>query len=370
MAKKTRVLVVDDSAFARQTISQYIESIPSMEVVGKANNGLTAIEMVLKTKPDLITLDLDMPNLNGFGFLRWLMEERPTPVLVVSSLRSNKNVFKALDMGAIDFIEKPIQQPSIRLHEIEREFRRKLLLISALKRNDLQKYRHTNLTLNENILRQRSKKRRKLDEPLVFPHTPDSMVVIGASTGGPPALHNLVTNLPENFQCPVIICQHMPSGFTRLFAERLNKSSSLPVKEAEHGERITSGTVYIAPGGVHMVLETDDDKIKIQLNPRKKSDKYVPSIDQIMISVAEIFLVRCLAVVLTGMGDDGSLGVRRIRELGGRTIAQSKESSVVFGMPSKAIKTGAILEVLDLDNILENMIEFAPVFSRKLKKNT
>jgi two-component system chemotaxis response regulator CheB len=346
--RKVRLLIVDDSAFYRQALSSMVASVPEFEIVGTARDGADAIMMVTKYRPDVITLDLEMPKVDGFVFLRWLMKNSPLPVLVVSSQSDQANVFKALELGAVDFLAKPTLQASWKILEISDELISKIVAVSSV---PIERLMTRNFSQKEVIpyaplMRRDGKKPEEIQ-----------IVVIGSSTGGPTAVQSIVCQLPTNFPVPVIVSQHMPPGFTQYFAERLNKLSHVAVQEAHHGTLLAKGQVYICPGGHHMVLRRAKEGIRIQLNQKQDSDRYVPSVDQMFLSACDVYPGRVLGVILTGMGNDGKIGMRKIKESGGRTIAESEETAVVFGMPKEAIVEGVVDKVLPLSQICEEIVK-------------
>ena len=330
---------MDDSAFNRVTLARMLESTGEVQVVATAIHGEDAIKQALRHRPQVITLDLEMPIMDGFAFLRWLMANMPTPVIAVSSKSSDRSVFKALEFGAVDFIGKPGGRVSPRLNEIERDL--------------LEKVRHVTEIKLDNV------RPRMIDDDevgvptgkivLETPRAVD-LIVIGASTGGPPALQHVFQALPL-LPLPIVVAQHMPPTFTRFFAERVNRLTQYHVKEAESGEVLKAGTVYIAPGGEQTEIVRDGEQFRVRVSPRRADDLHAPSVNLLFESAAESARERLLAVVLTGMGDDGARGIRRIRDYGGRTVAESAQSAIIFGMPAEAIKTGAVQEVQALHQI-------------------
>ncbi|HXX58256.1 MAG TPA: chemotaxis response regulator protein-glutamate methylesterase [Thermodesulfovibrionales bacterium] len=345
MAKKIRVLVVDDSPYSRQTIKGMLETDGEIEIAGIATNGVEAMAKTLRLKPDMITLDFEMPEMDGFTFLRWLMKERPTPVIMVSSYSDKKTVFTALELGAADFIPKPSQRASADLLRIQDDLLEKVRGIRDLKTDNLGLYR--------DIVRQDLSASSVKDEPsrrTARFHDID-VVAIGASTGGPAAIQVILTSLPADFPAAILISQHMPKGFTGPFAERLNRLSMIRVKEAAEDVTVEKGTALICPGGCHMIVKEKNRDVRIMLKSSTAGDAYTPSVDVMMASAAERFGATTMGVVLTGMGKDGKKGVVEIKGKGGYTIAESEKTSVVFGMPQEAIKTGAVDRVLPLDEI-------------------
>lgn len=340
--KKVRVLVVDDSAYNRMAISQMCESDPAVQVVGTATDGVDAIAKTLRLAPDVITLDLEMPGMDGFTFLRWIMKEQPTPVLVISSRSDSRSVFRALELGAVDFLAKPESRISRSLEGVRDELVAKIQAVLHL---EMGKVRSSIELATQ-------------EAPAAPPPSaaaearregvPVEIIAIASSTGGPPALQAILTALPGDLGAGIIISQHMPQGFTRSFAERLDRLSPFSVSEAEEGDDLRPGRVLIAPGGSHLIVRKRGERLRVELRERASADKYVPSADRMMISAAEARAAGVLGVVLTGMGNDGSEGVRAIRRRGGQVLAESEESAVIFGMPQEAIRTGMVDKVLPL----------------------
>lgn len=333
-ADSVRALVIDDSAYNRVTLTRMLETDPLIRVVATAVNGEDGIKQVMKHRPDVITLDLEMPIMDGFAFLRWLMVNLPTPVIVVSSRSSDRSVFKALELGALDFIAKPGGRVSPRLEEIQRDLVAKVLQIADLRIENLKPREESGPS----------------SAPAVAPPSLVDVVVIGASTGGPPALQHLFQALPR-LPVPFVVAQHMPPTFTRLFAERVNKLSAFDVKEASDGELVEPGTVYIAPGGMQTEVRRIHEGLQVRVFPASSNDLHAPSVDRLFASASDAARERLVAIVLTGMGDDGSESIRTVRERGGRTIAESSESAIIFGMPAEAIRTGAVEDVVALHDI-------------------
>jgi two-component system chemotaxis response regulator CheB len=335
-----RALVIDDSAYNRVTLTRLLESEPRIKVVGTAVNGEDGIKQVMKHRPDLITLDLEMPIMDGFAFLRWLMVNLPTAVIAVSSRASDRSVFKALELGAVDFIAKPGGRVSPRLEEIQRDLVAKVLQVVEIRMDNL--------------------RRRVQEEPSAPNAAPAplaescprgiDLVAIGCSTGGPPALQHLFQSLPL-LPVPFVVAQHMPPTFTRLFAERVNKLTPYEVREANDGEMLVAGNVYVAPGGMQTEVRRIPEGLQVRVFAAGASDLYAPSVDRLFKTASKACSERLLAVIMTGMGDDGADAIREVHERGGRTIAESSESAIIFGMPAEAIKTGAVDEVLSLGEI-------------------
>lgn len=340
-SKKIKALVVDDSAFNRGALSQMLAEDSGIEVVGTATDGVDAIGKTLRLMPDVITLDLEMPNMDGFTFLRWLMKERPTPVLVISSRSDSRSVIRALMLGAVDFLAKPEARISKSIEGIRDELIAKVRSILSLEMGKVQST--IALLSQERVVPVMHK-----DVETIPRKSEIEIVAIASSTGGPPAIQAILTGLPGDFGAGIVISQHMPPGFTRSFAERLNKISPLVVSEAAAGDRIKAGMALVAPGGHHLLVKRDRDGLFADLIPRSPADKYVPSADRMMVSVAAACGAAALGVVLTGMGNDGAQGALAIKKQRGQCLAESEESAVIFGMPQEAIRTGAVDKVLPL----------------------
>lgn len=334
-----RVLVIDDSAFSRRTITRMLETSPLVKVVGSARDGEEALQKVFKIKPDLITLDLEMPRMDGFTFLRLVMAKTPTPVMVISGRAGEEEVFRALELGAVDFIAKPTPRPTPELENIQQEVIRKVHAIRQLRID---------------------KVKQRVDRPAEMTMPPlastraatdQRVVAIGSSTGGPAALMQVFGSFAEPPPCAVLVSQHMPQGFTQGFAERIDRLTCLKAREARDGDLVERGTVLIAPGGQHLEIETVAGQPAVRLEKRAPGEKYAPSVDRLFRSAAKAFGRNLTALVLTGMGNDGRLGVLDVKQHGGTVIAESEDTAVIFGMPAQAIQTGAVDAVLPLDEI-------------------
>lgn len=332
-----RVLVIDDSAFSRQTITRMLQTSPLVEVLGVARDGEEALRKTLELEPDLVTLDLEMPRMDGFTFLRLVMAKRPTPVMVISGRAGEEDVFKALDLGAVDFIAKPTLRATLELQSIQDELIRKVHAIRELR---IEK-------VSDRISQVPPTIPRRAPRLSVAP----PVVAIGSSTGGPAALMQTLGAFSEPPQCAFLVAQHMPEGFTKGFAERLDRLTPLAAKEAEGGEELIPGSVLIAPGGHHLELESRSGVIRTRVVQSTGADKYTPSVDRLFESAAKHLGSDLLAVVLTGMGDDGRSGVLSVKQAGGMVIAESEETAVIFGMPQQAIRTGVVDLVLPLHEI-------------------
>ncbi|HEY5974155.1 MAG TPA: chemotaxis response regulator protein-glutamate methylesterase [Geobacteraceae bacterium] len=348
--KKVRILVVDDSAYNRRTIIKLLEELPEVEVIGYAANGEEGIRRIIDLKPDLVTLDLEMPKIDGFTLLRIIMNSCPTPVIVVSSQSEQERVFKALELGAVDFVAKPGGAISEELLKI---------------RNDLHQKVRNVFELNLAGVRRSEQERdvpvgkRKKSVVLVSPLTGNlaaEVVAIGSSTGGPPALQKIFSQFPDHLPFAVVVSQHMPAGFTKAFAERLNRMFAFEVKEAADGDEVRPGRVLIAPGGRNLQVQSCNGQVVVTLPPPAKDERYVPSVDAMFDSLAGMYGPRLLAVVLTGMGSDGSSGVKAVKSSGGKVLAEAEESAVVFGMPREAIATGVVDAVVPLERVAREIM--------------
>jgi len=352
MSKRLRVLVIDDSSFNRRTISDILSSHPDIEVVDTAADGEQGLKRATELHPDLITLDLEMPRMDGFTFLRLLMSQMPTPVIVVSSHNLKQEVFQALEFGALDFIAKPSHFFNADESPLRTELLDKALAVRNLEIIPLSK---------------RAKTRADSMTTEVAPvvelaprvQTLKRLVCIGASTGGPPALQALFKAMRSSVDTAFAVAQHMPERFTRAFAERLDRRAELTICEARNNQVVEPGHVYIAPGGMHLDLVRVEDGVRTALVPRAEADHYVPSIDRLFRSAAGAFGGAVLAVVLTGMGNDGAAGVRAVRAVGGRTLAESRETAIVYGMPKEAVDTGCVDAELPLDELINRIRAFA-----------
>lgn len=341
-----RAVVIDDSAYNRVTLTRMLQSGSDVKVVATATDGEDGIKQVIRSTPDVITLDLEMPVMDGFAFLRWLMANRPTPVIAVSSRSSDRSVFKALELGAVDFIAKPGGRVSPRLEEIQAELLSKVRQIADVRIENIR-----------NRIAEQEEVRPVAPALLEHPRQVD-LIVIGASTGGPPAIQTLLQNLPL-MPIPLVIAQHMPATFTRLFAERVNRLTPYSVRELQDGEALLPGAAYIAPGGCQTEIRRHDGGLVGRVSEKTRGDLYAPSVNRLFDSAADVCGNRVVAAILTGMGDDGAEGMKKIRGRGGRTIAESSETAIVFGMPAEAIRAGAAEEVHPLPGIASAIARLA-----------
>ena len=338
-----RVLVVDDSAYNRRVIADILEGINGVEVVGKACDGDEALQLALRLEPDLITLDLEMPRMDGFKFLRLLMARRPTPVIVVSGYSEKENVFRALELGAIDFVAKPTRTITADLPLIRNELAEKVALIRHLRPASQQK----RTSLIPRTIRK---------PPTAETRRADRIIVIGASTGGPTALVRLFRRLPPNLPASIVVAQHMPPRFTRTFAGRLDGIAQIRVAEAQQAHPLRTNEAWVCPGGQSVEIGADATVVVRQSDP---SDRYVPSVDRLFSTAARKFGRRCLAIVLTGMGDDGAVGAKEVRTRGGIVLAESKESAAIYGMPGAAERAGVVSALLTVPELAGRVRAFA-----------
>lgn len=340
-----KVLVVDDSAFMRKAITSMISSDPGLTVVGTARDGIEAIEQVLKLKPDVVTLDVEMPRMSGLETLRVLMEKAPLPVLMLSSLTTEgaKETLKALELGALDFIAKHLDDLSLNILKIEQELVAK---VKAVARKKVSRFKPVTVHHAAPVIPVSRLYSGKV-----------SAVAIGVSTGGPKALQDVLPLFPKDFPVPLLIVQHMPKGFTGPFAERLNQLSNMEIKEAEHGELVKAGVGYIAPGGLHMrAVKKRVTEVSIELSEQPANLLHRPSVDVMMLSVAQIYSGRCLGAIMTGMGSDGLEGMKAIKKSGGKTIAQDEESCIVYGMPKAVVDEGLADKVVPLSSLAGEIV--------------
>ncbi|MGK2905684.1 MAG: protein-glutamate methylesterase/protein-glutamine glutaminase [Desulfuromonadales bacterium] len=351
-AGKVRVLVIDDSAFNRRTLIKMLESLPDVEVVGYACDGEEGLRKVIDLHPDLITLDLEMPRMDGFTLLRIVMQKQPTPIIVVSSRSDDEDVFKALELGAVEFVRKPSAQVSPLLMDIREEFLAKVRDVTTANLNNLMARARMAGKPQERAA-QRAARLNLLNDSLRLDFR---MVVIGASTGGPPALQNIFSAIQDDIPVAFAVAQHMPPGFTRTFAERLNRCSALDIREAVDGDIVRPGQVLIAPGGNNLEFFTRGAEVIARVSEAQERQRYLPSIDTLFTSAAGIFQRRLLGVVLTGMGNDGAMGVCAIKNHGGTVFAEAEESCVVFGMPKESIATGLVDRVVALPQVCREIL--------------
>lgn len=342
-----KVLIVDDSAFMGKALSSMLSSDPEIKIVGIARDGLEAIEKVETLKPDIVTLDVEMPKMDGITALRRIMERNPVPVIMVSSMTAEgaKVTLEALDIGAVDFIPKNLSDISINIIKI-----REILIekVKQIAKRGLTKKHLRNVAERKPVVetvKDMGGERRM------------GIVSIGTSTGGPRALQEIIPKIPKEFPVPIVIVQHMPPSFTGPFAERLGQMSQITVKEAEEGEPLKPGVAVIAPGGRNMrVVRKRGIETVINISENREEFIYVPSVDALMFSVAEYFPGSALGVILSGMGNDGLKGLIALKNTGGRIFAQNEETSDVYGMPKVVVEAGIADKVLPIEEIAREIV--------------
>lgn len=353
------VIVVDDSAFMRKSLSMMLESDPQIKVVATARDGREGIEKIRKYKPDLATMDIEMPGMDGLTALGIIMKEMPLPVLMISSLTTDgaKATLDAMSLGAVDFIPKELSYVSLDIIRIKEELISKVKHI-ALSRSltfRLQRIRAANsgdasvqaaLSSRPKAAPRISAKRRDL-----------RAVVLGISTGGPNALMQCIPKLPADFPLGMAVVQHMPPRFTQSMAERINSVSQLTVKEAENGEPLEPGKVLIAPGGQHMMFDHSGNTVVVRITAEPAHSLYKPCADIMMLSAVEVIRGPLLGLIMTGMGKDGLEGLKAIKKNGGVVVAQDEDSCVVYGMPKAAVDEGIADYVVSLDNIPSTLVQ-------------
>ncbi|MCU4163235.1 protein-glutamate methylesterase/protein-glutamine glutaminase [Carboxylicivirga caseinilyticus] len=354
MEKKIRVLVVDDSAVVRQSLSSILESDPDIEVMGTAADPIIAVKKIMKEIPDVITLDIEMPRMDGLTFLRKIMSQHPIPVVVISSLTSEGTevAMKALEYGASEIIGKPAMNAAQFINES------KIMLCDAVKAASHVKLKRRKIA--EPVI---TKVQPKLSADVIIDKAPtfnriistEKVIVLGASTGGTEAIRSFLKVLPDKMP-GIAIVQHMPEGFTKSFANSLNNICGLEVKEAEQGDRLYQGRVLIAPGNKHMLLKRIGKEYSVDVKEGPLVNRHRPSVDVLFRSAARYAGNNATGILLTGMGNDGAKGLLELKEAGAHTIAQDEASSVVFGMPKEAIKLGAADEILSLEKIAPYLV--------------
>ncbi len=344
------MLVVDDSAFTRKVVSDMLAQDPDIVVADVARDGRAAIEKTRRLRPDVITLDVEMPGMDGLSALRAIMSEQPTPVVMLSALTQQgaATTIEALGLGAVDFVPKPSHSMTVGLGEMRDLLVGKVKLAAQAK---VRRLGPLDLAPGPGGDQDSGRPRRPADGPRR--ETPlgcesDAAVVIGSSTGGPSALNCVLSALPGGIEAAVLVVQHMPPGFTRSLAVRLNDGASIEVREAREGDKLVNGRALVAPGGLHMIL-TDDGRVSLSESPPRNGVR--PSADATMESAARVFGDRVIGVVLTGMGRDGTAGMAAIKAAGGRTIAEHESTCVIYGMPRAVIDQGLADIVVPLSDV-------------------
>jgi two-component system chemotaxis response regulator CheB len=354
MSKKIKVLIVDDSAVVRQSLSQIISSDPMLEVLGTASDPFFAARLIAEEVPDVITLDVEMPRMDGLTFLKKIMSQYPIPVVIISNLTETgtQTGLKALEYGAVDIITKPqmntkkfFEESHIRICDAV-----KAAAVAKIKRRKIPEPVTIRPKLSADVMLSSSSMGHSMIK------TTEIVIAVGASTGGTDALTAFLQALPVD--CPgVIIVQHMPEKFTTSFANRLNDICKITVKEATNGDNVLSGQALIAPGNFHMLLNRSGARYFVEVKEGPLVNRHRPSVDVLFRSTAKYAGSNAIGVIMTGMGDDGAKGLLEMKEVGAKTVAQDEKSCVVFGMPKEAIKLGAADKILSLENIAAFVIK-------------
>ncbi len=358
MSGRIKVLIVDDSALMRKFLSNILSEDPEIEVVGTAPNGKITLDKLSKMDVDVITLDVEMPVMNGIETLIQIMAQKPVPVVMISGLTQvgAELTFQALELGAVDFITKPDATFSRQILELKEEIRLKVKTAARIQLKKIPKE-----TAREIV---------KEEQRLIYPEPPkkiistrkvENIVTIGISTGGPEALREIIPTIPEDVNAGILIVQHMPAGFTKAFADRMNRLSKVEVLEAKEGDVILPGRVFIAPGDFHMSVKKEAYAYTTRITQQEKVNLFRPSIDVLMKSTANEFGCKNICIMMTGMAHDGVAGLQFSKEKGARTIAQDESTSVVFGMNRLAIQTGCVDKVLPLKDIVPQILHWLNV---------
>ncbi len=347
----TKVLIVDDSVFMRKAINTLLATDQSITVCGMACNGEEAVQMVKDLDPDVVTLDIEMPKMDGLTALKHIMKSKPTPIIMVSSLTEEgaEATLKALEYGALDFIPKSLSSNQDAFAE---ELTKKVKILARKK---------SLMQLRFGMQKSQARQSAKSVAPQVAAggsacQGARDFVAIGVSTGGPPAVQKVLSALPENFSATILIAQHMPASFTGPFAKRLDSVCKINVSEAVHGERPRQGHAYIAPGGKHITLKMRGPMPEIVVSENPTEALYKPSATELMHSMARCLPRKSLGIILTGMGSDGLEGIRELKEKGGYIMAQNEASCVVYGMPKAIVDAKLADQILDIDNVADALM--------------
>ena len=343
---KINVLVVDDSAFMRKVIPKMLEEDRNIKVIGIAKDGKEAFKKNLKLKPDVITMDVEMPVMNGQVALETIMKNSPIPVVMLSAVtkKGADATLMALEAGAVDFITKPESIFKVKDESVKNDIIEKIIIASKV---DIKKYKPISMLSKNKIGKTKILRSKKLSK----------IILIGTSTGGPRALQQVIPKIPGDINAAILVVQHMPPGFTKSLSERLDNVSEVSVKEAEGNEELLPGCVYIAPGDKHLKVKKVGGKFFTYLDDGELVSGHKPSVDALFNSVNKMNVSNVIAVIMTGMGKDGAKEIKGLKENGNYTIAQDEESCVVFGMPKSAIGINAITEVVGLCNIADSIVK-------------
>jgi two-component system, chemotaxis family, protein-glutamate methylesterase/glutaminase len=354
--RRIRVLVVDDSAFMRTALTRMIDSDPALRVTGTAQNGAQALERIVELQPDVVTLDVEMPGLNGLEALKRIMQNFPRPVIMVSSLtKANaETTLEALEIGAFDYVSKQKSFVSLDIVGIRDDLVAKIKAAAEMSR------RRSAARVAGRPAPGRTPSRAAQVQPVV--------VALGTSTGGPKALQQILPLLPRDLSVGVLVVQHMPIGFTGPFANRLDQLCQVAVKEAAHDQTIEAGVVYIAPAGQHLtVLRRSSTKVVARLSSLPENTLHRPSVDVMMLSVAEVFGALAMGIIMTGMGADGVQGMKAIGKAGGLTVGQDEASCIVYGMPRSCAEAGVLQRVVSLTQIPGEILQVTRYHERAHK---
>lgn len=346
------ILIVDDSAFMRNILTDILKTDKNIRVVGQARNGKEALEKIPALKPDLVTLDIEMPIMDGISTLEKIIEKHNIPVVMISSLtvEGANSTVKALEKGAVDFIPKPENIFSLNGKKIREEIIDKIKMASQSK-----------VSLNYKKTYPLKSSKKDLTKAKFTKSEFEYIIAIASSTGGPRALQEVLSSIPGNINGSIVIAQHMPPKFTKSLADRLDTLTDLKVEEGKEGDILKRGYCYIAPGGFHMRVKRESNDYILKLSKEEPIKGLRPAADILMKSVAELEKLKKVGIVMTGMGSDGSQGIIQIKQSGGSTIAQDEKTSVVFGMPKIAIETNNIDKIVSLDNIAKEILNIVGV---------
>jgi two-component system, chemotaxis family, protein-glutamate methylesterase/glutaminase len=348
--KIIRVLIVDDSAYVRKVVREMLSYNPLLEVVGTARDGREALEMVETLNPDVVTSDLMMPELDGIGFVREQMRRCPLPIVMMSSVdENNADTLAALEAGAVDFVQKPTALATEKIFEVRHQLIEKIRIAAGVHLKNLQ------------VKPVEAKQKIEIKDNFPAPRKNRfDIIVLGISTGGPQALRFLIPQLPEDFPTPLVIVLHMPIGYTKMYADKLNEISAVEVREAREGDEPRGGLVLLAQAGKHLSFKRlKNGQTTAHLSLQPLDTQHRPSVDVLFQSAAEVFGSRTLGIIMTGMGSDGKNGAASIKAQGGTIFTEAEETCVVFGMPGAVIEAGLSDNIIGLDQIAQVLMEVA-----------
>lgn len=368
MEKKVRVLVVDDSALMRKKVSDMINTDESCEVVATARNGEEAVRVVAALKPDVVTMDVELPRMNGVTALRHIMKETPTPVVMLSALTQEgaASTLRCLEYGAVDFVPKPSGVISLDIEKVREDLLTKVKVAATVDPRTLRSLVDSERAFSgSDSFRPLKRSERSIPGDQMgdsggerYLPLNEKIVVIASSTGGPRALTEILPSLEAKIEAGVLVVQHIPEGFSRPMAERLNAVSKIRVKEAEDGEPVRQGEAFIAPAGCQMAIVRENEKGIVKIIKERRTNGLAPSADTTLKSVAPLYRENSLGVILTGMGNDGTEGLRAIKEFGGASLAEDQRTSVVYGMPKAAREAGVVDKVVPLPDIAREIMHW------------